>query len=271
MHTAIAITRGAQTCRSLACLRFVDSGRIHPGKNRPDDCATRASRVCSLDLPASFRQNGCMSNSPDRNLWTEPEHAREYLQRADSLPHRTEGESTLLELVPKEAERILDLGSGSGRLLKLVREDRPQAEFVALDFSSHMLEALHQQFDGEPKVTVVAHDFSLPLPLLGTFDAVISSFAIHHVTDERKRSLYAEIFDRLRPGGVFCNLEHVSSPTERLHLEFLRHIGTTPAQEDAANKLLDLETQLTWLREIGFRDVDCLWKWRELALFAGIK
>jgi len=212
-----------------------------------------------------------MANSLDRNLWTEPQHAREYLQRADSLPHRTEGEATLLELVPKEAKRILDLGSGNGRLLKLVRKDRPQAEFVALDFSSHMLEALHQQFDAEPQVTVVAHDFSLPLPLQGTFDAVISSFAIHHVTHERKRSLYTEIFDRLRPGGVFCNLEHVSSPTERLHLEFLRHVGMTPAQEDAANKLLDLETQLAWLREIGFADVDCLWKWRELALFAGVK
>jgi SAM-dependent methyltransferase len=212
-----------------------------------------------------------MSNSGDRNLWTETEHARAYLERADSLPHRLEGESTLLELIPEGANRILDLGSGSGRLLKLVRSTRPRAEFVALDFSSHMLEALHQQYDADPKVTVVTHDFSLPLPPLGTFDAVISSFAIHHVTHERKRGLYKEIFDRLRPGGVFCNLEHVSSPTEQLHLEFLRHIGMTPEKEDAANKLLDLETQLAWLREIGFTEVDCLWKWRELALFAGVK
>ena len=212
-----------------------------------------------------------MSNSDDRNLWTEVEHARAYLERADSLPHRTEGESTLLELISEEANRILDLGSGSGRLLKLVRSTRPRAEFVALDFSSHMLEALHQQYDADPRVTVVRHDFSLPLPPLGTFDAVISSFAIHHVTHERKRCLYAEIFDRLRPGGAFCNLEHVSSPTEQLHLEFLRRIAMPPEQEDASNKLLDLETQLAWLREIGFAEVDCLWKWRELALFAGVK
>jgi len=212
-----------------------------------------------------------MPNPRDRNLWSEPEHAREYLQRADALPHRTEGESVLLELVHPAANRILDLGSGNGRLLKLVRADRPMAEFVALDFSSHMLDLLHQQFDADPKVTVVAHDLSLPLPPLGNFDAVVSSFAIHHVTHERKRSLYAELFACLRPGGVFCNLEHVSSPTGRLHLEFLRHMGMTPEQEDAANKLLDLETQLAWLRAIGYADVECFWRWRELALFAGIK
>ncbi len=115
---------------------------------------------------------------------------------------------------------------------------------------------------------VIEHDLREPLPDLGTHDVVCSSFAIHHVSHERKRSLYQEIWEILEPGGVLCNLEHVSSPTPRLHRRFLESIG---GQEDASNILLDVETQLLWLREIGFEDVDCLWKWRELALLTGVR
>ena len=209
---------------------------------------------------------------PAVNLWSSPAHALDYLTRADTIPHRTEGEAALLEALPLQVTRVLDLGSGDGRLLALVRLARPGAVAVAIDFSEAMLGRLRARFAGQSAVSVVAHDMDHPLPeSLGEFDAVVSSFAIHHLTHERKRALYAEVYRRLRPGGAFCNLEHVASPTPALHEQFLGALGIDASAEDPSNKLLDLETQLGWLRAIGFVEVDCHWKWRELALLAGTK
>src|SRR3954466_1922656 len=114
------------------------------------------------------------------NLWSSPEHALEYINhREDSVPHRKEGEAALLEHIPSSATRILDLGTGNGRLLALVREDRPLTSGVGLDFSPAMLELARQRFAGDPLVTIVEHNLDHPLPSLGTFDAIVSSFAIH--------------------------------------------------------------------------------------------
>jgi SAM-dependent methyltransferase len=189
----------------------------------------------------------------------------------DGFPHRTEGDGALLSFIPKDARRILDLGTGDGRLLALLLIDRPEAEGVALDFSPTMLEAARQRFAGNTRVRVVKHNLDQTLPELGKFDAIVSGFAIHHSADVRKREIYAEVFAALSAGGVFCNLEHVASATPALHRRFLEAFGTTPEQEDPSNKLAPVEVQLAWLREIGFADVDCYWKWMELALFGGIK
>jgi tRNA (cmo5U34)-methyltransferase len=206
------------------------------------------------------------------NLWDSPAHALAYLARADSIPHRTEGEAELLECLSGSTARVLDLGSGNGRLLALVKLTCPDAEAVALDFSDTMLRELRARFAADRKVTVLAHDLDNPLPdSLGAFDAIVSSFAVHHLRHERKRAVYREVYARLRPGGVFCNLEHVASATPALHERFLASLDTRPEDEDPSNKLLALEPQLAWLRALGFEDVDCHWKWRELALFGGTR
>ena len=210
-----------------------------------------------------------MAESRGVNLWSTEAHALDYLRRADLIPHRAEGEAALLELLPAKAVRILDLGTGAGRLVLLAKKVRPLARFVGLDFSPTMLDAMRDAIGYDERVTIIQHDFDSKLPPMGQFDAVISSFAIHHLVHARKRALYGEILEVLTPDGVFCNLEHVASPSPRVHERFLEAIGWP--DEDPSNKLLDLETQLRWLREIGFEDVDCYWKWRELALFAGTK
>ena len=144
--------------------------------------------------------------------WGSEEFAQRYLSRADGYPRRDEGERALLEFVPAGARRVLDLGTGDGRLLALVLGDGPMRG-VGVDVSEPMLRAAAERFGDDARVELLRHDLVEPLPALGRFDVVVSSFAIHHLEDDRKRALYGEIFDALEPGGLFANLEHVASPS----------------------------------------------------------
>jgi SAM-dependent methyltransferase len=208
-----------------------------------------------------------MAGSPVVNRWVEPEWARRYLENRDSMPHRAEGHAVLLELLDGDVRRVLDLGTGDGYLLGRVLASHPGAVGIGLDFSTEMLGRARDAFAGDARVEIREHDLDQPLPqALGSFDVIVSSFAIHHCVPDRQRALYREVFEHLTAGGRFANLEHVASPTPTLHEAFLASIG---AEEDPSNKLVAVDTQLGWLREISFGDVDCFWKWRELALLSG--
>ncbi len=203
--------------------------------------------------------------------WTDAEHVQAYFEHAADFSRRREGESVLLEAVPPGTRRLLDLGTGDGHLLALLRVHCADMTGVGLDFSAEMLRRAGERLDGAEWADLVEHDLDQPLPALGRFDAVVSSLAIHHLEHERKRSLYAEAFELLEPGGVFANFEHVASSSERLHRDFFAAIGEPIESEDPSDRTLDVETQLSWLREIGFADVECYWKWRELALLVGVR
>jgi len=183
----------------------------------------------------------CPTEPAVTNEWTKPEHAEAYLARMTDIPHRADGEATLLSEIPRQSKRILDLGCGNGHLLSLVLAHCPGATGVTLDFSATMLGQARERFDGDDRVTFVEHNMDDPLPHIGLFDCVVSSFAIHHCTHARKRQLYSEVFSLLEPGGVFCNLEHVSSPTQELHARFIEAMGAL--QRNAmAHKLRASET-----------------------------
>ncbi len=221
----------------------------------------------------STSKSSSTSTSTSKEEWSDPQHVSNYLNSVDSsMSFRKEGESILLSHIPSNAKRILDLGTGNGRLIKLIKSRLPSIEkVVAIDVSPVMIKAVKENFLNDSSIEILEHDLSNTLPDMGYFDAIVSGLAIHHLTHKRKYSIYEEIYGMLNPSGVFCNLEHVSSSSIDQHTRFLKAISHTNKKEDYTNKLLSVEKQLQWLREIGFVDVDCYWKWLEIALLIGYK
>jgi tRNA (cmo5U34)-methyltransferase len=195
-----------------------------------------------------------------------------WLEGRPSVPRWEEAESVFRDdvLAGRPIGRVLDLGTGDGYMLATLLDAHPSAEGVGLDISRSLLEAAGRRFESDERVHLVEHDLAEPLPSdLGRFQLVVSALAIHHLPDARKRSLYAEAFELLEPGGVFCNIDVVASPTPELHRRAQAAFGFGPEDEHPSDQPAPLQVQLDWLREIGFTHVDCYWKWLELGILAG--
>jgi len=230
----------------------------------------------------------------DATVWQSPEVTRTFLKGVrGAFPYAADQLSIMCQLLRtgRPLRRFLDLGCGDGVLAATIRQHWPDAESVLIDFSDPMLDAARARL-GE-KATILKRDFAASdwIDGLGLFDAVVSGFAIHHHSDDRKQQIYREVFSLLAPGGWFINIEHTASasplgnrlweqqmvnafyqhrqqhdPTatrEQIHQEF------TTRQEREADILSPVWDQCQWLRAIGFGDVDCFFKSYELAVFGG--
>ncbi len=200
--------------------------------------------------------------------WKDDEKVSEYVGRMNRLSARAAGEAELVEVLPPIVDRVLDLGCGDGRLIELVLSARPDvSRAVGLDNSPPMLELAAQRFRRDDRVVITDHDLAEALPDLDPFDLVVSGFAIHHLSNERKQVLFAEIADAMAPGGTFANFEVVQCATPELHAEFLRRIERPDG--DPEDVLAEIEPQLGWMRDAGLAQVDCYWRWRGFALLVG--
>jgi SAM-dependent methyltransferase len=209
----------------------------------------------------------------------------------------------LIEATGVVVTAVLDLGCGDGLLGQLVLDRYPAAHGVFLDFSAPMLAAAAKRLAEYERVTLIEADYGregweehLSLQSPGSslqFDVIVSGYSIHHQADGRKRELYVELFNLLRPGGSFINIEHVASHSEwgkgvfdemfidslyryhqqngkgRSRAEVAHDFYNRPDKE--ANILAPVESQCEWLRQIGFERVDCYQKLFELAVFGGVK
>ncbi|MGH3588667.1 MAG: class I SAM-dependent methyltransferase [Pseudonocardia sp.] len=97
---------------------------------------------------------------------------------------------------------VLDLGCGTGTLVLLIKQAHPTARVVGLDVDPTVLEVARDalaraRVDAEVRQGTVETAAFPP----GSFDRVVTTFVLHHLTAEGKRSTLAASRRLLRPGG----------------------------------------------------------------------
>lgn len=183
----------------------------------------------------------------------------------------------LLDYLPNDwaPQRVLELGCGTGNLSVLLAERFPAAQMDLIDVAQSSLQVCQTRLGNGARFRFRALDFrNLDHPD-DSADLVISSIAVHHLDGEEKRQLFARLFRILRPGGLFAYADQHAGVTEgvnqrhRVHWHTLSmEAGSSDAEwqmwmqhqsdHDHHDTTVD---QIDWLRQAGFRDVDCPWRY----------
>jgi len=111
-----------------------------------------------------------------------------------------------------ENPRILDLACGPGALSLALRKALPNAKIVACDKDPLLLEIAKDVFSDDTNTEVCnidLDDVDAVKALSGTFDAVVSSTALHWLQPHLLSALYFALADKVRTGGVFLNGDHL--------------------------------------------------------------
>ncbi|MBV9207443.1 MAG: class I SAM-dependent methyltransferase [Actinobacteria bacterium] len=183
-----------------------------------------------------------------------------------------------------------DLGAGTGAASRTVLEVYPRSTAILADFSPEMMRAGERElrrFAGRYRYVTfdMAAGGEWPAAIPAALDAVVTSMCVHHLPDDRKRGLFAEIFGHLAPGGWYLNYDPVrgDDPVVEATWERVndhddpeaaaRRRNRTPLDqarwENHVRYIIPLGRQLGYLRSAGFEGVDVYWKQLENVIYGG--
>jgi SAM-dependent methyltransferase len=227
------------------------------------------------------------------DIWKSEAVARSFAEQAEQRERQRRDQlqllARLLPFTPEDAFTFADLGAGTGAASRAILDEYPRAQALLAEYSPQMAaegRKVMAPYEGRYRYVefdMLASDWSA----LGTPDAVVSALSIHHLPDDRKRTIFSEIFQHLRPGGWYINYDPIRAPHERIESFWERvndrydpeapYKRTHRTQEEEARYqnhiryMIPLQPQLEWLREAGFQDIDVFWKRLDWVIYGGHK
>ncbi|MDD3420377.1 MAG: class I SAM-dependent methyltransferase [Candidatus Gastranaerophilales bacterium] len=205
------------------------------------------------------------------------------------IPFYNEIYDILIASIPFEknsAIKILDIGAGTGTLAKKLKQNFPFSKITCLDFSNNMTEiAKAKLIEYQNDIEFKVDDFNTS-KFEQKYDVIVSSFALHHIpTDKEKVRTYNNIYKSLNPEGIFLTADIVLGTGEHmknLYFEKWRDfMHSNFSEKTVVNELMPkyqagdnpapLIKHLNWLTNVGFNEVESIWKYFSFAVFGGKK
>jgi tRNA (cmo5U34)-methyltransferase len=183
----------------------------------------------------------------------------------------------LLDYLPcdRPFASILELGCGTGNLSVLLREAFPTFKIHVVDISGDSLDVCRSRLGPESQVIYEQQDFRSLEYEPSSFDLVVSSISVHHLTASEKQTLFRRVHEWLKPDGVFSYADQFRGATDDLYARHIQNwkresldAGST---EEEFEMWMDhqqehdhhdtLKNQFDWLSDAGFAAVDCSWRY----------
>ncbi|HOW28230.1 MAG TPA: methyltransferase domain-containing protein [Elusimicrobiota bacterium] len=230
-------------------------------------------------------------NSPQRRFKLIRDHFEAEARNFDAYflkiaPTYLEAIRAIASALPFKEDRtlkILDLGCGTGNITQALKTRYPRSHITCIDLAKNMLALAKTKLKKYKNISYWNGDIR-DFDYSQRFDAVVGSLVLHHVEETEKKSYYKKLFGCLNKNGVFYNADvflgatrHIQDVYMRNWIDFLKK-SLTPGQirktlqnhrrEDRPCRLM---TELDFLREAGFRDVDVLWKNYYFAVYGGVR
>ncbi len=178
--------------------------------------------------------------------------------------------------------KVLDLACGGGALSYLIMQIYKQSSVVGFDESPEALEAYTCNLSGfYGRVSTLSGSLGQDDWGFG-YDIAVSSMAMSTIEDSLKPVIYDQVYQSLKPGGIFIIRDFVSGTSLALNDQYINAWRKETEANELDLELRDSETglfeypapmekHLDWLKTSGFTDVDCHWRYLNFAIFGGRK
>ena len=194
--------------------------------------------------------------------------------------------------IKKRSVKLLDIGCGDGILTEQILKMDEDAEGTLIDGSSEMLKKAKSRLAPYSKINYIESSFQklIKNDIKINYDFVVSSLAIHHLTMDDKKSLFQYIYNHLNLNGLFLNIDTVKAPFDDLEEFYLTlwnewilekgnknevfkkfHFIPNQYKNNPDNHPSTLKEQLNALKLIGFKNIDCYYKYGIFAIYGGQK